>query len=279
MKVLVTGCSGYIGSHLCKLLSKDPNIELYGLDKSVPVHTSLNFDLQNINWTNYWSHEINTTIFDCIIHLAAEVSVPRSVGNPIPYYQTNVVGTLNLLSKIRTKKFIYGSTGSAAHLSNPYSVSKKAAEEIVEQHCKTHSIEYSIIRLNNVLGSDSLPIRKDTILAHLINSIETKSFMIYGTDYDTKDGTCERDYTHVIDVCEGIKRVINSSSNQLEEFGTGQATTVKEVVEGFQKLNHCDFKIIPMPRRPGDVARSVVKTPSKFFKPNLNITEMLSINL
>lgn len=278
MKILITGSSGYIGSHLCKILSKDPDINVYGLDKKPTIFPLENFALQNITENNYWLYEINQLEFDCVVHLAAEVSVPKSVGNPIPYYRTNIIGTLNLLRKIKTKTFIYGSTGSAAHLNNPYSLSKKAAEEIVEQHCKNNSINFSIVRFNNVLGSDDLPIRQDTILAKLKTAIDTGVFNIYGTDYNTKDGTCERDYTHVIDVCNGIKSLIDQPSNQLEEFGSGKATSVKEIITEFKYANGCDFDVMYLDRRQGDVARSVVSIPSRYFRQENCIKDLVKIN-
>ena len=130
MKILITGNSGYIGSHLSNILIKKSEYEIHGLDKDipqVPVHKQYSQDIRNHDWP---LHEI----YDCVIHLAAEVSVSRSVNNPILYYTTNTIGTLNVLKNIKTKRFVHASTGSAGPMNNPYGISKRGAEEIVDQY-------------------------------------------------------------------------------------------------------------------------------------------------
>ena len=112
-KILVTGNSGYIGSHLSQILTKDTSLEVHGLDKQYPIVPLSKFYLKDIRDADDW----NTEEYDCVIHLAAEVAVGRSVFNPTLYYLTNTLGTLNVLTKIKTKRFVFASTGSAAGLS------------------------------------------------------------------------------------------------------------------------------------------------------------------
>jgi UDP-glucose 4-epimerase len=99
-KILITGTSGYIGSHLSQILIKDSSLELHGLDKQSPVIKLHKQYTQDISVDESWN---NTEEYDCVIHLAAEVSVGESVNNPIKYYQTNTIGTLNILKNIKTK--------------------------------------------------------------------------------------------------------------------------------------------------------------------------------
>ena len=135
MKILITGNSGYIGSHLTKLLSKRTDLELYGLDRKAPQLPVKEQCRNDITMPGYflWQNDFE---FDCVIHLAAEVAVGRSVTNPIVYYKTNTLGTLRILQDIKFKRFVHASTGSAGPMNNPYGISKRAAEQIVNQYCR-----------------------------------------------------------------------------------------------------------------------------------------------
>ena len=97
-KILITGNSGYIGSHLSQILVKDSELEIHGLDKDDPKIKVTQFYSQNITEHTNWNIEQE---YDCVIHMAAEVAVGRSVFNPILYYQTNTIGTLNVLKNIK----------------------------------------------------------------------------------------------------------------------------------------------------------------------------------
>ena len=205
-KILITGNSGYIGSHLSQILIKDSTLEIHGLDKDIPTVQMNKFYSQNIT-ADDWNIDEE---YDCVIHMAAEVAVGRSVFNPTLYYQTNTIGTLNVLKKIKTKNFIFASTGSAAGMNSPYSISKKAAEEIVDQYCRENDIPYTTFRFYNVVGSDGiLPTNPDGLMWNLINAKTTGKFNLFGNDYNTKDGSCVRDYTHVNEICHAVIRGID----------------------------------------------------------------------
>ena len=100
-KILITGNSGYIGSHLCQILKKDLFLKISGLDKNVPLISLDAFYKQDITDLANWNIDEE---YDCVVHLAAEVAVGRSVFNPTLYYQTNTIGTLNVLKKIKSKR-------------------------------------------------------------------------------------------------------------------------------------------------------------------------------
>jgi UDP-glucose 4-epimerase len=273
-KILITGNSGYIGSHLSNILIKKSEYEIHGLDKDVPqitVHKQYHQDIRDHNWP---LHEI----YDCVIHLAAEVSVSRSVNNPILYYTTNTIGTLNVLKNIKTKRFIHASTGSAGPMNNPYGISKRAAEEVVFQWCEENNIPYTIFRFFNVTGSDHIvPTNPDGLMWNLMNAQKTGLFNLFGTDYNTEDGSAVRDYTHVNEICYSVIDAISQSTNQIENLGHGVGTTVKQMIELYKKVNDCNFEVRVCPRRAGDLERSVLDNPSPFMKKLYSMEELLKI--
>jgi UDP-glucose 4-epimerase len=213
-----------------------------------------------------------------VIHLAAEVAVGRSVVNPILYYQTNTLGTLNVLKNIKTKNFIFASTGSTEGMNSPYSISKKGAEEIVTQYCTENVIPFTIFRFYNVVGTDGFsPTNPDGLMWNLINAKNTGKFTLFGTDYNTPDGTCVRDYTHVNEICHAVVHGILGPTNQIENLGHGIGTTVKEMIDIFKRVNNCDFEVIDGPRRAGDLERTVLPTPSNYMKHLYTIEDLLKI--
>jgi UDP-glucose 4-epimerase len=277
MKILITGNSGYIGSHLTQLLNKRDDLELYGLDKNKPQLSVKEHSRNDITMPGYflWQQDFE---FDCVIHLAAEVAVGRSVLNPIRYYQTNTLGTLRVLRDLKFKRFIHASTGSAGPMNNPYGISKRAAEEIVDQYCRENSIPFTTFRFYNVTGSDGImPTNPDGLMWNLMNAQKTGVFNLFGDDYNTEDGSAVRDYTHVNEICNALEQAIDRSTNQIENLGHGVGTTVKQMIELYKNVNHCNFETIICPRREGDLERSVLDTPSPFMQKLYTIEELLRI--
>jgi len=272
MKILITGSSGYIGSHLVQLLNKE-NYKLYGLDVNDPV----------IQYDTHFYADIKMPLeikeeFDCVIHLAAKVNVGESVKYPSLYYETNTFGTLNILRNIKTNNFIFASTGAAQQLTSPYGISKKAAEEIVSEYCTNNNINYTIFRFYNVIGADGiLPTNPDGLFFNLVNAIQTKTFNLFGDDYNTIDGTCIRDYVHVNEICNAIKIAIKESSNKIENLGHGNGHSVKEIIKLFKQVNDCNFDVNICNRRPGDIEISVLDSPSPYMKQIYTINDLLKI--
>jgi UDP-glucose 4-epimerase len=274
-KILITGNSGYIGSHLSQILTKDKNLEVHGLDKNPPKIVLNDFYFQDISLDTDWKI---TEEYDCIIHMAAEVAVGRSVLNPTLYYLTNTLGTLNVLKKIKTKRFVFASTGSAAGLGSPYGISKRMAEDIVKQYCEENRIPFTTFRFYNVVGKDGIePTNPDGLFYSLMAAEKSGKFVLFGDDYNTRDGSCVRDYTHVNEICHAVMKGIDKSTDQIENLGHGIGTTVKEMINIYKRVNHCDFEVIVGPRREGDLEISVLDSPSTLMEKMYEIENLLFV--
>jgi len=272
-KILITGNSGYIGSHLCKLLEND--YELYGMDLTNPQHPI----------THHRKHDIRQTLpankneFDAVIHLAALVNVGQSETHPTDYYMTNFCGTLNVMNAVKFKNFVFASTGAAQECKSAYGTSKKAAEDCVREWCTYKNVPYTTFRFYNVIGSDGFePTNPDGLMANLIKAKETGEFTIHGNDYDTVDGTCVRDYVHVMEICNALKLAIDSPANSLQNLGHGVGHTVKEMVEIFGMTNDVAINVTYGPRRKGDLGKSVLTDVSPYMKKLYEIDELLKVD-
>ena len=276
-KVLITGVSGYIGSHLSKLLSSE--YEVHGLDIDEPQAPLHEFYRCDINRQFAIPGDVE---YDAVIHLAALVRVGESEQIPIKYYITNLNGTMNVINRIKTKNFIFASTGAAQDCNSAYGISKRAAEDVVKEYCTHHkSTPYTIFRFYNVIGSDGFaPTNPDGLMYNLMNAIDTGEFTIFGDDYDTRDGTCVRDYVHVMEICDALKQAIEKPSNQIECLGHGVGHTVGEIVDLFRKVNNIpNINLLTKigPRRKGDLAVSVLDNVSPYMKELYSLEDLLKV--
>ena len=276
-KILITGCSGYIGSHLCKMLKND--YEVHGLDIEEPQAPLNEFYRCDINRQFAIPGDIE---YDTVIHLAGLVRVGESEQIPIKYYITNLNGTMNVINKIKTKNFIFASTGAAQDCFSAYGISKRAAEDVVREYCTQHKKQdYTIFRFYNVVGSDGYePTNPDGLMYKLLEAKESGVFTIYGNDYDVSviDGTCIRDYVHVNEICDALIQAIEKPSNSVECLGHGVGYTVQEIVDLFQKVNECSFEVKYGPRRKGDLPSSVLTNVSPYMRNLYTMDQLLKIN-
>jgi len=264
-RILITGHKGYIGQHLCKMLKG--KYKITGVDFKGEPKANI-FDLRFPGEEEY----------DTVIHLAAFVNVGSSVDWPYTYYHNNIEGTHQVLTNVRYKNFIFASTGAAENPVSPYGISKRAAEDVVANHCKRFVKDHTIFRFYNVLGSDGFPpTNVDGLMHNLIKSKTSGLFNLHGHDYDTPDGTALRDYVHVNEICTAIHKAISNPANGLENLGHGKGTSVLEIVEAFKKVNNCDFKVNLCDRRPGDLPVSVLKNVSPYMEKQYTIEELLEI--
>jgi UDP-glucose 4-epimerase len=269
--ILVTGNSGYIGSHLCQRLKS--RYQIVGVDLNSPqceVYDHISTDIRSINNLPYH--------IDTIIHLAALVKVNESVMQPLNYYSTNLNGTTNILNKIPCRNFIFASTGSAEYCNNPYAVSKRAAEDCVRQYCLDNSINWTSFRFYNVIGSNGFPpTNPDGLFYNLIRACDSGMFQLFGGDYNTRDGTAERDYVHVEEICAAIERAIEQPANGLENLGHGRGHTVNEIIELFKQVNSVEFDVMISQRRQGDLERSVLDNPSDYLPTLYDLHDLVKL--
>ena len=272
-KILVTGSEGYIGQHLCHAL-QNHDIELYKLDKQFESRGAYTFEVDLRKPQDIRKCGVMDIDFDAIIHLAALVRVGESVDYPTAYYNTNINGTHWLRNIVPHQQFIFASTGAAEGMASPYAISKKVAEDMLREQ----DPDVTMFRFYNVIGSEVFePTNPDGLFFNLIQAIETGKFTIYGDDYDTKDGTCVREYVHVMDICRALMKAIDTpSENHIENLAYGDTRTVKEIVEIFKKVNEVDFEVEYKHRRPGDLEACYLEHPSKFMIQNHSYEEMLT---
>jgi UDP-glucose 4-epimerase len=271
-KILVTGSSGYIGRHLLDVL---PNYYTVGLDRVFKPQSADKFIFQDILEGKCVEGE-----FDAVVHLAGLVNVGDSVKWPMRYYETNVAGTLKMLEHVDYKHFIFASTGAAENPNSPYATSKRVTEDLVRQYCQLNNKDCTIFRFYNVIGSAGYdPTNMDGLMYNLIKAgMETGVFNIYGDDYDTYDGTALRDYIHVSEVCQAIKSAIEvPSDGTIQNLATGSGYSVLQMIDYFKEVNNMQFEVNVLPRRPGDLARSVLGEVSPYMVELFRIDEKLKV--
>ena len=265
-KVLITGHKGYIGQHLWQMISHTrKDIELYGMDTAEiptnPFYGDIRSDLTNQK-------------FHTIIHLAALVRVGESVKYPTRYYDTNVNGTAHILNHFNHHNFIFASTGAAEKPESPYGLSKRMAEDIVREN----SYDYTTFRFYNVIGTDGFaPTNPDGLMSNLMAAVRHKRFDLYGTDYNTLDGSCIREYIHVNDICKSIIKAIYKPSNAIENLAYGEPKSVLEIINIFKTVNNVEFAMNILPRRDGDPAEIYLTNQSNYVIKSYTYEEMLKL--
>ena len=297
MNVLVTGGAGYIGSHVVKLLLENTDNNVTVIDSLVTGFESTINELKKIRDFDFIKADLSnwdeikgifkSKHFDAIIHFAASLIVPESVEKPLKYYLNNTANTANLVSlanEYGVKKFVFSSTAAVygepdiekvangikedfvTEPINPYGQSKLFSEKIIQDTAKANpEFKYVIFRYFNVAGaSPDLSIGQKTKNAtHLIKVAsecaagKREGMYIFGTDYPTPDGTCIRDYIHVMDLADAhIKALEYLDKNESDIFnvGYGRGASVKEVIDTVKNISGVDFKVETAPRRAGDPA-------------------------
>lgn len=289
MKVLVTGGAGYIGAHAVRELKKEGD-EVVVFDNLVYGHRELAQgarliigELENVALLRevFAEHQ-----FDAVMHFAAFAYVGESVENPAKYYRNNVVATLNLLDAMREAKVnrvIFSSTCATygepkevpiaeSHPQNPinpYGASKVMVERILHDYSVAYGLKYVALRYFNAAGADeSGEIGEDhNPETHLIPLVldaalgKRKHISIYGTDYNTPDGTCIRDYIHVTDLANahvlGLKYLEKGGASDVFNLGNGNGFSVREVIETAGRITGRKIPFVESARRSGDPAKLI----------------------
>lgn len=282
LKVLITGANGYIGSHLAKAIKdhhsdtiEADGIGLYATDENNVKGYLRKFRYDDINLdSTFWYHDKEK--YDCVVHLAGLISVGESVSRPSKYFETNTLGTKRMFANMVVRNVVFASTAAVFDPVSPYALSKAMAEKIIREKASN----YTIFRFFNVAGSDGVnhQIGNST---HLIRvAAETAAgkysgMSIHGTDWDTPDGTCIRDYIHVSDLVDSIIKAIYKPKNtEYECLGTGTTYSCREVIDTMKRVTGVDFKVNDGPRRPGDVAKLIMEHKSDYAQCTRSLEDM-----
>lgn len=296
MKILVTGGAGYIGSFMTKvLLDRGDEVTVFdnlerGHEEAVDKRARLvKGDIKNPQNLEFL---FDNAAFDAAIHFAGLISVGESEENPDLYYQNNVVGSKNFfetaINKGRIKKFIFSSSAAVYgnptkipipedHPKNPtseYGKNKLAIEELLLQFRNENpQISFAALRyfnaaggsLDGSMGENHNP--ETHIIPKIFNALSSgNSFKLYGNDYNTRDGTCVRDYIHVLDLVDAhilaMDKLNKSPGGYFYNVGTGIGFSNKEVVEMVEKVSGKKVLVEDSPRRKGD-ADTLIADPSK----------------
>ena len=303
---LVTGSSGYLGSHLCKYL-KQSDWKVVAIDIVRPKHSY--YDV--FQYIDVRNHEVINYLFlktkiDAVFHMAGRIEIGESVKDPTEFWEVNTGGTctiLNAMKKHGVKYFVYSSTAgvykpdrinklfdipisemdNVTFDHNPYSASKLASENAIKQS----GINYMIFRYFNLAGADEeLDIGENhEPETHLIPRIlqNLNNFELYGDDYDTEDGSCIRDYVHVTDVAKahitGLEYLMGGGQSVLMNLGTGKGHSNLEIINLIKDKLNLPVKYTVVSRRQGDpdslvadinLAQKVLQ-----FKPRYDIMDIL----
>jgi UDP-glucose 4-epimerase len=284
MKIFVTGGAGYIGSHVVKALGESGH-DLLVFDNLSTGHAWAvlhgNLVVGDLADKAVLEKSLRDFSPDAVMHFAAHIQVEESVREPLKYYRNNTANTLNLLEAMRevgVGKFLFSSTAAVYGLPdrtrvnedtpmspiNPYGVSKMMVEHILRDLAAASAFRYVSLRYFNAAGADEggrlgQAYRTST---HLITRAlkaakgETAGLSIYGSDYETADGTCVRDYIHVDDLARAhvlaLESLASGGPSRVYNCGYGRGHSVREIVEVVKKVTGVNFPVQLASRRPGD---------------------------
>lgn len=289
--ILVIGGAGYIGSHVVKQLL-DQNYQVVVLDNLSTGHreavdSRAIFVEGDLGSEKDVSQVLESYSIRGVMHFAANSLVGESMVEPLKYYQNNVAATLVLLKVMmshKVNKFIFSSTAAVYGIPetqiidekqptrpiNPYGKSKLMVEQVLEDFAHAYGLNYIVLRYFNaagahesgVIGEDHSPETHliPIILKHLQG--EREKVFLYGSDYPTEDGTCIRDYIHVIDLAKAhimaVEALLNEQiSTDVFNMGNGKGFSVWEIIKLCEKVTGLQANVEVVDRRPGDPARLV----------------------
>ncbi|MEE3169616.1 MAG: UDP-glucose 4-epimerase GalE [Pseudomonadota bacterium] len=284
MKVLVTGGAGYIGSHVVRQLGEaGHDIVVFdnlstGYRWAVTAGELVVGDLADESALEalFSRHQ-----FEAVLHFAANIVVPESVANPLKYYGNNTRNTLNLLKAVQAHGvpyMVFSSTAAVYGMPeqtvltedlplapiNPYGASKMMSERMIMDLAAASGLNYVILRYFNVAGAnpDGLLGQATPEATHLIKVAcecvtgQREGMSVFGTDYDTRDGTCIRDYIHVEDLAKAhvmaLDYMAEGGSSKVLNCGYGRGFTVREVIDVVKRKSGVDFPVTETARRAGD---------------------------
>ena len=311
MKILVLGGAGYIGSHTVYALEESghdvviiDNLETGHIEAVHPAAKFYKGDLRDKAFVDQVLDEEKD--IDAVIHFAANSLVGESMVDPLKYYDNNLCGTKTMLESMVAHgidKIVFSSTAATYGMPekipilesdktepiNPYGETKLSMEKMFKWVGKAHDLRFVSLRYFNAAGAHisgeiGEAHNPETHLIPLILQVpngKRKYISMFGTDYDTKDGTCVRDYIHVTDLAQAhilaVEYLVNGGESDIFNVGNGVGFTVKEVIETARKVTGLPIRAIEEERRPGDpdvlIASSQKAKDILGWKPKLNSLE------
>ncbi len=283
--ILVLGGAGYIGSHAVKMLIENGEsvvvVDNLETGHMASINENAIFHQVDIRDEAALTKVFKTHEIEAVMHFSANSLVGESCDNPLKYFENNVYGANVLLKVMRdfdVKKIIFSSTAAVygepkivpiteeneTLPTNPYGESKLMMEKMFKWADAAHGIKFVSLRYFNVAGADKSGDigEAHTVETHLIPLIlqvplgKREAISIYGDDYPTKDGTCIRDYIHVIDLIDAHLKALSylraGNDSNIFNLGSGEGFSVKEVIETAEKVTNTSIKTIMAPRRNGD---------------------------
>jgi UDP-glucose 4-epimerase len=284
MRILVVGGAGYIGS-ICVELLLDEGHEVSVFDNLTEGHRRaidsraqlFEGDLRDRHQTKLALTEARP---DAVMHFAASALVGESMQNPSKYFRNNVANGINLLDtmvELNVQRFVFSSTcaifGPPERVPidetlpqrpiNPYGESKLMFEKMLRWYDEIHALRFVSLRYFNAAGASAKFGEDHRTETHLIPNVlkvalgQQPHVDIYGTDYETSDGTCIRDYIHILDLAQAHILALGAEQSAYYNLGTGGGTSVREVIDSCRNVTGRDIPVVEKARRPGDPPRLI----------------------
>ena len=287
MRIFLTGGAGYIGSVCAELLLNEGH-EVAIFDNLTEGHrravdSRANFIRGDLADRLQIGAALSSTRPDAVMHFAAYALVPESMRDPSKYFRNNIANGLNLLDAVvatGVQRIIFSSTcaifgppervpiDETAHPRpvSPYGESKLAFEKILRWYDEIHALKFVSLRYFNAAGATENLGEDHRPETHLIPNVlkvalgQSPNVEIYGTDYETPDGTCIRDYIHIVDLARAHILALGASVSGFYNLGTGGGSSVREVIAACRKITGRKIETIEKPRRPGDPPRLIASS-------------------
>lgn len=282
--IFVTGGAGYIGS-ICVEQMLNEGFEVAVFDNLSEGHrraidSRARFFQGDISDRTVIRHAFGEVKPDAVMHFAANALVGESMEKPSKYFRNNVCAGINLLDmavEFGVRKFVFSSTCATFGIPerlpldeslpqnpiNPYGESKRMFEMVLRWYGEIHNLSYVALRYFNAAGATERFGEDHRIETHVIPNVlkvalgQREFVEIFGTDYPTPDGTCIRDYIHILDLAQAHILALKSEKSDCYNLGTGGGTSVREVIDACRKVTGCEIKAVGRPRRAGDPPRLV----------------------
>jgi UDP-glucose 4-epimerase len=287
MKILVVGGAGYIGS-VCAELLLDAGHTVSVFDNLSEGHrAAIDSRVEFVECDLEDRQSVERLLVrrrpDAVMHFAANALVGESMQNPSKYFRNNVANGLNLLDAMveaGVRKLIFSSTCAIfgppdrvpidetmpTRPINPYGESKLAFEKILRWYDQIHGLKFVSLRYFNAAGASEKFGEDHRVETHLIPNVlkvalgEKPAVEIFGTDYETPDGTCIRDYIHIVDLAQAHILALGASKSEFYNLGTGGGSSVREVIDACRNVTGRKIDIVEKPRRPGDPPRLIASS-------------------